>query len=135
MAGPSHTLGSPWIPLATRVRFGSNHLFSVDISRKGCHTCLTFQSYRVQNGLPAIGHPNFAPERDVTPMMQPQSITPKKPLVIDMEKIREKFNILGDRNRNRRRDPPVHTVQQEFTNYCNYGTKQLCTMLYATMQL
>jgi len=69
--------------------------------------CTKQQNLRVSNGLPAIGHPNFAPEKK-TSLIDTQigrgAISggggggfQKKPLVIDMAKIREKFNILGDR--------------------------------------
>ena len=58
------------------------------------------QSLRVANGLPAIGHPNFAPDKSSTTSLVAEAsggFGSKKPLVIDMNKIREKFNILGDK--------------------------------------
>ena len=66
---------------------------------------IPLQSLRVSNGLPAIGHPNFAPDKRSgfnSSLIDTQTGRggggfQKKPLVIDMAKIREKFNILGDR--------------------------------------
>ena len=98
------------------------------------------QSLRVSNGLPAIGHPNFAPDKSASSLIETQTGGgggggavggggfQKKPLVIDMAKIREKFNILGDRG------GAVATQQRPLRRLVSTSTCHICYFLGSKLE-